>query len=206
MVRSTERTARKEPHSTWLDDRIEDLQTWAHGKPWFLYLPLLLWMVYITVRTIRDYDYSSFIGGLNLGIHEAGHLLFFWGGQDLMAAGGTIAQLIAPLIVLWQFARQKEYFGITFTICWLGTNLVGVARYMADAQALMLPLVSYAPGPATHDWQYLLTRAGLLEHDTQIAELLRNGGIVLLILSSLAGAYLVWEILLQRVLKTDKDL
>ena len=49
---------------------------WARGRSGWARLPLLLWFGYILRNHLRDPDYESIFGGLNLAIHEAGHIVF----------------------------------------------------------------------------------------------------------------------------------
>ena len=78
---------------------------------------------------------------------------------------------------------------------WLGDNLYGVATYMADARALELPLVTIGPegGDVEHDWNYLLDSVGLLQHDTQLAALVRVSAFLLTWSSIAAGAWMCWR-------------
>ena len=57
--------------------------------------------------------YSSIFDGINLVIHEAGHLAFSYFGELLEIAGGTILQLMAPIVAAFAFYRQKDYFAVT---------------------------------------------------------------------------------------------
>ncbi|HSS47215.1 MAG TPA: hypothetical protein VLL03_07370, partial [Burkholderiales bacterium] len=76
----------------------EEIENWCQGRIWYGRALLLLWLAWIGVEHLRDPLYSSLFGGLNLGIHEAGHLLFrFFGFEFLMVAGGTLLQLAAPV-------------------------------------------------------------------------------------------------------------
>jgi hypothetical protein len=50
-------------------------------------------------------------------------------------------------------------------------NWLNIARYLADAQAMELPLA----GGGDHDWNTILLRRGLLQYDTKIAAGLRVG-------------------------------
>jgi hypothetical protein len=48
---------------------------------------------------------------------------------------------------------------------------------MADARAQELPLLTVGDSEdVIHDWFYLFSHAGVLEHDTQIAALVRFAG------------------------------
>ena len=58
---------------------------------------------------------------------------------------------------------------------WSGINLLSVAIYCADSRAGQLMLIDGSTGQESdgHDWNNLLTRWGLLEHDTAIARGMR---------------------------------
>ena len=49
-----------------------------------------------------------------------------------------------------------------------------VARFLADARAQDLPLLTVGSGDnVIHDWNYLFGKLGVLAHDTQIASAMR---------------------------------
>ncbi len=164
---------------------------WARGRSWHVRLPLLLWLGDILVRHLGAEGYTSLFGGLNLGIHELGHLLFAPLGEFASIAGGTALQLLAPLIGVAMFWRQQDWFGIAVAFCWLGTNLFNVAVYAADARAQLLPLVSPATGDPIHDWAYMLGAVGLLEWDQQIAGLIRISATASMLAGLVLGAWLL---------------
>jgi len=177
-----------------LEDVRDAVEEWCRGRAWAPRLPLLLWMAYLGIRHLLDTDYSSILAGLNLGIHEAGHLLFGWLSWNwLTAAGGTILQLAAPLAAAWMFARQPDYFASAFGGTWLATNLYNVATYMADARELDLPLVNVGGGEADHDWNYMLSAVGLLEWDTRLAALVRIAAFLAAWSSVAAGGWMLWR-------------
>ncbi len=96
---------------------------------------------------------------VNLAFHEAGHLLFRFGGETLTVLGGTLLQLIVPAGLIAHFLLwQRQPFGAALCVWWLGESLANVSRYMADARALELPLV----GGGEHDWTTLFYQFGLL--------------------------------------------
>lgn len=152
------------------------VEDWCEGRSWLVRAPLVLWLAWMGVRHLLDPDYASLFGGLNLGIHEAGHLVFgLLGGDFLTAAGGTLLQCAAPVAAALMFVRQPDYFAAAFCGGWLSTNLYGIATYVADARELDLPLVSVGGGDseADHDWSYLLGELHLLEQDTALSTALR---------------------------------
>jgi hypothetical protein len=157
-----------------LDALAEEIDGWCAGRSWLVRTPLVLWLAWIGVRHLADPSYESLFGALNLGIHEAGHLLFSWTGLWLAVAGGTFLQLLAPLLSAVMFARQPDYFALPICGAWLATNLYNVATYLGDARAMELPLVTVGDGGSViHDWNYLLGTASLLPLDTLLAGLLR---------------------------------
>lgn len=162
---------------------VERVRAWCRGRVWWYRAPVLLLFAYILLRHLQDPMYSSIFDGINLVIHEAGHLAFSYFGEFLEIAGGTIFQLVAPIVAGFAFYRQKDYFAVTVALFWLGTNFIDVGVYAGDARAQLLPLVSPTSGDPLHDWYYLLAVTGNLERDRLIASLLGKLGIL-----SMAGA------------------
>ncbi len=144
---------------------VADAREWAQGRLWWARLPLLIYLGYVLARHIADPAYRSMFGGINLGIHEIGHYVFAPLGDFFGAFGGTILQCLAPVISTAVFYRQRDYFAISFCFGWLSMNLFGVARYVGDARAMVLPLVTPGGGYAKHDWNYLLGRMHMLQFD-----------------------------------------
>lgn len=174
-----------------LADLGDEVSGWCAGRSWLARAPLVLWFAWIGARHLADPLYSSLFGALNLGLHEAGHLLFSWFGLFLAVAGGTLLQLLAPLLSAVMFARQPDWFALPICGAWLATNLYDVATYVGDARAMELPLVTVGGGEpvVAHDWNYLLGTVGLLPYDTVLAGGLRLAAFALL-WASLAAA--VW--------------
>lgn len=121
-------------------------------------VPYAAWLVFA-------YRYH-FLDGVNLAFHEAGHLAFAFLGQTLHVLGGTLGQLVFPVACGVHFLREGRRFEAAVCGFWLGESLMYVAVYMADAQAMALPLVG---GGEIHDWNWLLSRAGLLAHGERLA-------------------------------------
>jgi len=187
------RTERTFPATTgW----IAELRDWCKGRSWLIRLPVWLYLAYVGVEQFRDpQNYYSWFAGINLAIHEGGHILFRPFGDFLHVAGGTIAQLGAPIISMYILWQQRDYFGITFCFGWLSTNLIGVGVYMADARARDLPLVSAEGGGEgiIHDWNWLFGQLGLLNDDQTIGLLTRGLGSASMLVALSTGAWIMWE-------------
>jgi len=107
----------------------------------------------------------------NLLFHEAGHPIVGLFSSRLEPYGGTIGQLAFPIALAITCWRKGQAFGVAASCIWFFENWLNIARYMADARTLQLPLV----GGGDHDWNTILSRWGLLAYDTRIAAGLRVG-------------------------------
>lgn len=145
-------------------------------RPRALLVPILAWFAWS--HTV-DPDFRGIYAGINLAIHEAGHLFLSWFGSSLvMVAGGTLFEVGIPALIAVYFWRHGDVAGTLVGVFWVGTALLSVAPYMADARAQALPLVSVGPGPVDHDWYRLLEATGLLRHDRALARMTRFFGLV----------------------------
>ena len=170
------------------------IENWCQGRIWYGRALLLLWLAWIGIEHLRDPLYTSLFGGLNLGIHEAGHLVFRFDGEFLAVAGGTILQLAAPLGAAVMFLRQPDFFALSVCGAWFSTNLYNVATYMADARAMELPLVSIGgSSDVIHDWHYMLSHLHLLVWDTRFASFTRLIAFLAMWGSIAFGAWMLWK-------------
>jgi hypothetical protein len=149
-----------------LERFIEEAKSSSSGQQWWWRLILLFWFGLVFIHHLKDSNYGSLLGPLNLGIHEAGHLMFMpFGNEFLIVFGGTLAQVAAPVFGMWNFYVQKDFYSIALCFGWLSTNLFNISIYMADARARVLPLVSPFGPPEGHDWDYLFRKFGVLQLD-----------------------------------------
>jgi hypothetical protein len=108
----------------------------------------------------------------NLLFHEAGHPLVGLFSTRLEPYGGTLGQLVFPCVLAVSFWRKGQTLGFAAAWIWFFENWLNIARYMADARRLELPLV----GGGDHDWNTILARWGALNLDTRIAAVLNAIG------------------------------
>jgi hypothetical protein len=141
----------------------------------------------------RDVTVLRFLDRVDLIAHEAGHLFFSWFGEFMQVAGGTIGQLFIPIAFTVYFFFRKELFSASVTFFWVGRNLFNISLYVKDAQTMALPLVSVGGGEDTiHDWNYLLSHAGLLRWDRQVGSLVYGLGLLVTIASVIMAGH--WSI------------
>ncbi len=133
------------------------------------------------------YDPSQWhlIDGVNLVIHEAGHLIFSPLGEFMMIAGGSLFQVIMPSLFVGYFWYQEKYYSGALVLFWVGQSILNVSVYAGDAVALQLPLLGGQD--SMHDWNYLLESLGLLRSTGQIGGAIRLLGTIVIALAA-AGA------------------
>ena len=114
---------------------------------------------------------GSFLHLINLVFHEAGHILFAPFGNFMMSLGGSLLQVLIPLVCAWTFLfLQDDSFGCSVCVWWAGESLLDLSPYIDDARSLQLMLLG---GPAAevegHDWEAILMALGWLHLDHTIA-------------------------------------
>ncbi len=156
-----------------------------------LLVPYVLWLVFA-------YEYH-FLDGANLLFHEAGHVFLSFFGVTLQVLGGTLGQLFFPMACAVHFLRRDQAFEACVVGIWGCESGMYAARYIADAQEQVLPLV----GGHIHDWNWLLSRWGALgscETIGSVVHALSSIGAIALL--AFAGSWVVRE---QRAGRRDAD-
>jgi hypothetical protein len=184
---------RELPLPAWAKELKGEIEDWCRGRLWWPRLLLLLFFLHVTVMHLKEPMYSDLFKGLNLGIHEMGHVVFAPLGEFMGICGGSLFQCLVPLASTFMFFRQRDYFGIAICFGWLSTNLFDVAVYAGDARALALPLVTpFKGGDETiHDWNYILDKLDLMHCDYLIAGGLRVLAVFCSLFCLSAGVWLV---------------
>jgi hypothetical protein len=158
-------------------------------RRWRLGLTLILAAYgWVCLQTPGEYRW---LDSLDLAIHEAGHLVFAFGGETLGLLGGTLLQVIVPglfVIALW---RSGDRHGAMAPLWWLGQNCWNISVYIKDARTEQLPLV----GGGEHDWATLLGQWGLLQRDQALGGAVYLAGVVLYLAAVVGG----WVLLRRRV-------
>jgi len=138
---------------------------------------LAAWLVFYVA--FLAYAFSAhggllFIDMATLIVHEGGHNLFGWFGPTIGLWGGTMLQWLVPFLLAVYFFSQRETAGFVFCLFFFFENWLYTATYMADARALVLPLVTTGdPEFARHDFNAIFSSLGVLDYDTKIAMTVR---------------------------------
>ena len=134
--------------------------------------------------------FNSFLHLPDLIFHEAGHVLFSPFGRFMTVLGGSLLQVLIPIICAGTFLyQQHDRFAAAVCTWWAGQNLVDLAPYIADARRLRLVLIGGRTGAEVegHDWEYLLTSLGWLHLDSTLGRAAQVAG-TLVMISALAWA------------------
>ncbi len=178
---------------------IEDSRKWCAGRCWWIRIPVMVYVTYIFYHYLFVPDYFGWLDIFNFLLHELGHFVFQPFGTFLTIAGGSLFQCIVPILSIWNFHHQKNYFGMSLSFAWLGSNLFYVAKYIADARAMQLPLT--APGigwmptgtPELHDWHRLLSQMGLLKADQILAFFVSCGGFAAMVFCLATCGWMLYQ-------------
>ena len=153
------------------------------------FVAFIIGFVGLAALLIIDSDgYISIIDDANLLFHEAGHLIFGLFGPTLGLYGGTLGQLAIPIICGVAFWRQRSWVSVSVALLWFFENIFNIAPYVADARSQELPLV----GGGEHDWTNILSRWGVLQHDTTMATTMKVVGWLGLFPTFAWTTYLWW--------------
>ncbi len=162
-----------------------------------LYVAFVVWgFRFIQMSFTTNEIGASFMHNVNLVFHEAGHWIFRPFGNFITVLGGTLGQLLMPLIALIALIRQnRDNFGASLGLWWFAQSMMDVAPYVNDARAGQLMLLGGVTGrdmPGVHDWHNILSTLGWLHLDHRIAAGIDFTGELLMWLAFLWGGYILY--------------
>ena len=181
-----------------INDLPASAREWCKGRSWLIRLPVVLFFIYILVRYLGNSSYQSIFDGVNYGVHEFGHVLFSPFGQTMNIAGGSVFEILAPVIMMLGFLKQGDFFAVSFSFGWLSTALFHIAVYVADARSMQLELVApwgFGGEDIIHDWNYLLLQSNMLQYDSKIAFLLRCAAVLSMLVCIIGGSWLLFQMM-----------
>lgn len=161
-----------------------------------LWLGLVAWGVKFMFTPISGEGFNqSFMHLINLPFHEAGHVFFSIFGRFIQVLGGSLGQLLIPLIVSVSFLLRGNYFAMSVGLWWLGQSFMDIAPYIDDARAGQLMLLGGVTGSEVedyHDWEIILTRLGLMSYDHLIARISFGSGVIIMLAALVFGGYVLY--------------
>jgi hypothetical protein len=150
---------------TFYEDKFGDWKPVSRvaGIAWLCFYAIFLLYAFTNRSGFLILDY------VNLIIHEGGHFFFSWFGDTIRILGGTLGELLVPLLCALYFLWHREATGFAFSSFWFFENFPYIGTYMADARSASLPLV----GSDESDWTILFGQWGLLAQDQRIGGIMR---------------------------------
>jgi len=169
------------------------------GARTLFFIIILIWgFKFISSPMDSGYVMDSFWHLVNLPFHEAGHLIFRPFGRFMTSLGGSLSQLLIPLLCMAVFLlKTRDTFGATFALWWFGENFMDLAPYINDARSLTLPLLGGNTGRTSpygfHDWEFILKESSLAHYDHALAHFAYRLGTVLMIFALVWGGYILYK-------------
>jgi hypothetical protein len=151
---------------------------------------LAIWTIQFARTPLGADAMNSFLHLPDLVFHEAGHIIFSPFGRFMTVLGGSLLQVLIPVIAAIALVRQDDKFGAAICAWWAGQNFIDLAPYIADAQSLRLVLLGGRTGAEVegHDWEYLLMQLGALHRSHLLGMTAYWIGLILMIASLVFAA------------------
>lgn len=176
---------------TQMPDPVNAMRFWSQVA---LLAALALWSWVLISLDLRTGEFKdAFLHRPLLVFHEAGHVIFMPFGEWFTVLGGTLGQLLMPLIMAGALLfKNRDPFGASVGLWFLGVSLLDVAPYVYDALVPQLMLLSGHTGEdGGHDWIYLLSSLGLLAKAQLLGNLTHKLGALVMLLALGWGAWLL---------------
>lgn len=178
-----------------VEDKVNPFIFWGRCV---VYIALVIWgwkfiqMDFIQHPTEIGY---SFMHRINLVFHEAGHILFMPFGWLMTKLGGTLGQLLMPIVVTIAFiVKNHNPFAASVGLWWLGQSFMDCAPYIDDALDQNLVLLGGFTGadrPGYHDWSNILGNFNVLEKHRIYATFADTAGTVIMLIAFIWGGYIL---------------
>jgi hypothetical protein len=164
------------------------------------YLFCFVWGWRLYAMDIGDAEINaSFMHLIVLPIHEAGHVLFIPFGRFMTLLGGSLMQVLLPLVLMASFVfgfggSRRDNFAASLMLWWAAMAMVDLAPYVWDALDPKMMLLGGKTGAESdgHDWQNLLGDLGLIRRAHLIAGIVHTAGLIVMLLASAWGAVLLY--------------
>lgn len=166
-----------------MHEHLDAMMDWAGAREAWRPISkwsIAAWLVFYALFLVYAFQMHGgylFIDTANLVVHEGGHMLFTWFGPTLCLWGGTILQWAVPFLLAAYFFHERQVAAFVFCLFFFFENWLYTATYMADARAMVLPLVTVGdPEFAEHDWHTIFSSLGVLQYDITIGGVVRTLG------------------------------
>ncbi|MDB5177113.1 MAG: hypothetical protein JWN75_781 [Candidatus Saccharibacteria bacterium] len=162
----------------------------------WIYILLWLFFVYLFFQIIGFYQgnvSNVLLGGLyfiQFGVHETAHIVFGFLPPVLVAAAGSVSEVLFTGLVAFAAFRAKSYFAGVFGLLWVMLAMKSMGNYMADARAMAMPLIGPSSDPH-HDWNFVFGQLGLLNSDIFIGTTVQVIGAIIGVIGLMIGLMII---------------
>jgi hypothetical protein len=159
-----------------------------------LLLGAALYGCHLALMDIPEWEMSqSFMHLALLPFHEFGHILFRPFGEFMMLLGGSLFQVMLPLILGAVFiVRNRDPFAGSLMLWWAAAGVMDTAPYIYDAWKPQHVLLTGRTGDTgAHDFIDVLGDLGLLHRAQPIGRAVHAFSVALMLAALAWGAWLV---------------
>lgn len=153
-------------------------------------LTKLLLLVFVALHTISYLASANswhFVDSVDLLIHEAGHVIFSPFGAFMTILGGSLLQVLLPLVFVVYFWIKNQKYSAGILLNWVAVNLINVSVYAGDAVRMQLPLIS--GDTDGHDWNNLMLMTVGLKYTEQVSGIIWGLGVI----AAIVGIYISYK-------------
>jgi hypothetical protein len=176
--------------------RVESVNFYARC---IAYAVFFIWGWRLYAIDITDPD-GAFMHLIILPIHEAGHMIFIPFGRFMTIAGGSLLQVLVPLVLTASFiigfgGSRRDNFAASLMLWWAGVAVIDLAPYIWDAYDPKLTLLGGGTGAEKdgHDWQNMLGDFNLIRKAHLIGNIAHKSGALVMVIALAWGATLLWR-------------
>jgi hypothetical protein len=127
--------------------------------------------------------------------HEFGHMLFRAFGEFMHSLGGSLFQVVLPLVFGGVFLmKNRDPFAASVMLWWAAVAVMDIAPYIYDAlhpQHVLLTGRTGDDGP--HDFIDVLSDLGVLKSAQAIGYAVHRIGVLLMLLSFAWAGWILWR-------------
>jgi hypothetical protein len=164
------------------------------------YVFFFVWGWRLYAMDVGDADImGSFMHLIVLPIHEAGHMLFIPFGRFMTVLGGSLFQVLLPLVLMASFmfgfgGSRRDNFAASLMLWWAAVSIIDVAPYIWDAFDPKMMLLGGKTGAESdgHDWQNILGDLRLIKRAHLIAGIAHKLGLAVMLVAYAWGAALLY--------------
>lgn len=177
----------------YVPDEVD--RAFVYGRA-MLFAAIVFYGTKLAMMDIPSWEMASSLIHLPMvPIHEFGHVLFRPLGEFMTLLGGSLFQVLLPLIFGGIFVvKNRDPFAASVMLWWAAVAVMDVAPYVYDAfQPQHVLLTGRTGDNGAHDFIDVLGDLGLLHRAQPIGRGVHTVGFLMMVAALAWGAWLVWQ-------------